>query len=158
MLATMHMHARMFTRRCPCHPPPTRSVFLEQDKGSGPAVVAQQDPQLPQGFYPTQPPIPILPGDKLRMTCLFNSQDRVRGCVVLRRMGGRVSRWAVAGRVREWVGRAPRMLLMFPALPLPCPARYPCRPPPCLPATHPSTRCATCTSWCTARCPSSSFA
>lgn len=61
-----------------------RSVFLEQTAavlGSGEQhtrQVFQQDPQLPQGFYPAEPPISIHPGDKLRATCDFNSSHMVR--------------------------------------------------------------------------------
>ena len=59
-----------------------RSVFLEQTVPTerkrrgvkrGATRVAEQDPQLPQGFYPMEQGITIMPGDKLKNTCDFNS-------------------------------------------------------------------------------------
>lgn len=60
--------------------PPCRSVYLEQQRepaGSFSEAV-RQDPQLPQGFYPVEPRDVIRPGDRLRVTCDFNSSGEVR--------------------------------------------------------------------------------
>lgn len=62
-----------------------RRVFLDhtpaaagRGRGKGKAVRAlEQDPQLPQGFYPADPVVTIHPGDKLQATCDFNSAHMV---------------------------------------------------------------------------------
>jgi hypothetical protein len=59
-----------------------RSVRLERHAGDDdPEVLAVQDPQLPQGFYPLKAPVSILPGDKLEVTCDFDSSLRDRPTV-----------------------------------------------------------------------------
>lgn len=53
-----------------------RQIYLDRlaaDGSGNYSQVVSQDPQEPQGFYPIQPQTIILPGDRLRATCRFDS-------------------------------------------------------------------------------------
>ena len=48
----------------------------EPPGGGTPERVVGQDPQEPQGFYPVDRPVIFLPGDRLTVTCEYNSMER----------------------------------------------------------------------------------
>lgn len=56
-----------------------QSVYLERDawNGTGPERLVERNPQLPQSFVPTQHHV-IWPGDRLKVTCDFDSSSRDR--------------------------------------------------------------------------------
>lgn len=54
-----------------------RSIYGELNAPAAGAPFARQDPQLPQGFYAIDPLVRILPGDRLRATCDFDSANEV---------------------------------------------------------------------------------
>lgn len=56
-------------------------VALDRSFENGDKSIAHQDPQLPQGFYPLGESLTILPGDKLKATCLFNSVGQTKNMV-----------------------------------------------------------------------------
>lgn len=50
---------------------------VEEGKWTPRALQVQQDPQMPQGFYPIDSPVTVRPGDKVNMYCDFNSENMV---------------------------------------------------------------------------------
>ncbi len=100
-----------------------RSVGIQANPGGpGPSPVApfaQQDPQLPQGFYPIQPQVTILPGDRLRATCEFNSSLEVRAglrlpcvCIMGRRRRTGARAWQRPRAALVWVWLAAKAALL----------------------------------------------
>lgn len=52
-----------------------KRVFLEHITPSKSIIPADGDPQKPQGFYPVEHEVVLYPGDRIKATCQFNSQN-----------------------------------------------------------------------------------